>query len=203
MTDYVKILSFALRFLVCMNKFLELLLQNVNNLLNLLTPVYYCNAGFNIIRNTFGVPGKLYDIPGICFKIPIIQSFDVVNVKKQVHFLNAHSVKSKNDKLIPYNITVDAQVEFRILDPYIIYKIDMFDDANREPIRIYVDNEVHLILNEFIQNESISAIEMQKIINDKLLQRNNSPQDYFQKAILIDRIVISAFDYNLSLRHAQ
>lgn len=184
-----------------MQRFLDVILQNISGLANFITPVRYCDKGFNVVRKTFGVPDKIYP-SGICFKFPIIQTFDLVNIKKQVHFLNAHSVKGKNDKVIPYNITVDAQVEFRIIDPMVIYHIDTFDEGNREPIRIYVDNEVHLLINSIIDTD-ITPEEAQKIINEKLKERNRSADDYFQKAILIERIVISAFDYNLSIRHAQ
>ena len=187
-----------------MQRFLEAILQNISGLAKFLTPVRYCDEGFNIIRKTCGRPNKVFNT-GLCYKLPIIQTFDLVNMKKQVHFLNAHSVKCKNDKVIPYNITVDAQVEFRIIDPMVIYHIDTFDEGNREPIRIYVDNEVHLLINSIIDYD-ITAEEAQRLIDEKLTERNkgvNVEQDYFQKAILIERIVISAFDYNLSLRHAQ
>ena len=185
-----------------MNKFLDVLLQNANLLLDLLTPIKYCDEGYNIIRKTFGKPHKVFST-GLCYKLPVIQAFDRVNMRHQIHFLNAHSVKSKNDNIIPYNITVDAQVEFRIIDPLVIYHIDIFDEANREPIRIYVDNEVHLIINSIIQDENLKAIDIQEKINKALSIRNSAPADYLQKAIMIERIVISAFDYNLSIRHAQ
>lgn len=184
-----------------MQRFLDVILQNISGLANFLTPVRYCDEGFNVVRKTFGKPEKIFNT-GLCYKLPVLQTFDLVNMKKQVHFLNAHSVKSKNDKIIPYNITVDAQVEFRIIDPYVIYHIDIFDDGNREPIRIYVDNEVHLLINSII-DYNISPEQMQQLIDEKLAEKNNNRQDYFQQAILIERIVISAFDYNLSLRHAQ
>ncbi len=186
-----------------MNKLFELLMQNIYNIFDLLTPIIYCDKGYNIIRKTFGTPGKIFTNSGICFKLPIIQSFDKVNTKLQVHFLNAHSVKSKNDKVIPYNITIDAQVEFRILDPMVIYYIDIEDNGNREPIRIYVDNEIHLIINEIIQEDNLTASQIQKLLNQKLEERNQHPKNYLEQAIKIERIVLSAFDYNLSIRHAQ
>lgn len=185
-----------------MQRFLEAILQNFSGFTNFLTPIRYCDEGFNIVRKTFGIPNKIFT-PGLCYKLPIIQSFDKVNMKKQIHFLNAHSVMVKSDKIIPYNITVDAQVEFRIVDPMVIYHIDIFDEGNREPIRIYVDNEVHLIINSIIQDEKLNAIDLQSKINDALNLRNEKPQNYFQEAIQIERIIISAFDYNLSIRHAQ
>ena len=85
----------------------------------------------------------------------------------------------------------------------VIYHIDIFDEGNREPIRIYVDNEVHLIINSIIQDEKLNATDLQSKINDALNLRNEKPQNYFQEAIQIERIIISAFDYNLSIRHAQ
>lgn len=185
-----------------MNDFLKLLLQNLNFLFDLITPICYCDEGFRVVRKTLGKPYKIFST-GLCYKLPFIQSFDKVNTKLQVHFLNAHSVKSKNDKVIPYNITIDAQVEFRIIDPMVIYHIDIEDNGNREPIRIYVDNEIHLIINEIIQEDNLTASQIQRLLNEKLEKRNHNPKNYLEQAIKIERIVLSAFDYNLSIRHAQ
>ena len=144
---------------------------------------------------------NIYSNTGLCYKFPIIQTFDIVNMKKQVHFLNAHSVKSKSDKVIPYNITIDAQVEFRIIDPMVIYSIDIFDDGNREPIRIYVDNEVHLLIDKVLKE---NPIDIQAMIDEALKKKNcKEKTNDLNDMIKIERIVISAFDYNLSLRHAQ
>lgn len=183
-----------------MQRFLDVILQNISGLANFLTPVRYCDEGYNVIRKTFGKPHKVFTT-GLCYKLPIIQTFDIVNMKKQVHFLNAHSIKSGNDKVIPYNITIDAQVEFRIIDPMVIYHIDIFDEGNCEPIRIYVDNEVHLIIDEVLKE---NPIDIQAAI-DEALTKMNYPEkpESLNNMIKIERIVISAFDYNLSIRHAQ
>ena len=180
-----------------MQRVLDLFFSFIENFFAFITPVYYCNQGYNLIRKTCGAPGKIYKKSGIAFKFPIIQIFDVVNMKRQVHFLNAHSIKSKNDKAIPYNITVDAQVEFRIIDPMVIYQIDL-EENGREPIRIYVDNEVHLFIDEVLKQ---NPVDIQAEINKKLSNRENLGS--LNNMIKIERIVISAFDYNLSIRHAQ
>lgn len=184
-----------------MEQFFNLILKYLGSSINLITPVRYCDKGYCVIKKIFGKPYKIFNA-GLCFKIPLLESFDVVNIKKQVHFLNAHSVKAEKDKVIPYNITVDAQVEFRIIDPYVIYHIDTIDTSNREPLRIYVDNEVHLLINNVISNSDVTNVQ-NKI--DELLKVRNSTKtdDYFKNAVLIERIIISAFDYNLSIRHAQ
>lgn len=184
-----------------MERFFELLFKYLAGAADLITPVRYCDKGLNVVKKCFGKPYKVYQ-SGICFKVPLIEEFDKVNIKKQVHFLNAHSTIGGIDKIIPYNITVDAQVEFRIIDPYVIYQIDTFDTGGREPLRIYVDNEVHLLINDVVGDCNASNI--QEKINKALDERNNKEtNDYFKKAIFIERIVISAFDYNLSLRHSQ
>ncbi len=182
-----------------MQRFFEVLLENLSDFVNLLTPVRYCDEGFNIIRKIFGVPHKIYT-PGLCFKFPIIQTFDTVNMKKQVHFLNAHSVKATQDKIIPYNITVDAQVEFSIVDPMVIYKIDLVENG-REPIRIYVDNEVHLLIDEVLKDD---PKDLQGAINKALEKRSTLEKlGSLSNMIKIERIVISAYDHNLSIRHVQ
>lgn len=99
-----------------MQKFFEILLENLSDMVSVLTPICCCKEGFNVVRTTLGKPDKIYTT-GLCFKIPIFQNFEKVNMKKQVHFLNAHSVKAPKDKPVPYNITIDAQVEFKILTP--------------------------------------------------------------------------------------
>lgn len=184
-----------------MERFLEIVLKHIGSFVDLLTPVRYCDEGQNVIVKRFGRPKRAYK-PGICWKIPVLETFDTANMKKQLHFLNAHSVMAKTDKIVPYNITIDAQVEFKILNPFVIYHIDVVDGSDREPLRIYVDNEVHLIINDVVAD--FHGPNLQERINTELEKRNKEKTgDYFRNAILIERIVISAYDYNLSLRHAQ
>ena len=42
-----------------MNKLLNLLIQNIETIIDLLTPIRYCDEGFNIVRKTFGIPVKI------------------------------------------------------------------------------------------------------------------------------------------------
>ena len=83
----------------------------------------------------------------------------------------------------------------------VIYSIDIFDDGNREPIRIYVDNEVHLLIDKVLKE---NPIDIQAMIDEALKKKNcKEKTNDLNDMIKIERIVISAFDYNLSLRHAQ
>lgn len=85
----------------------------------------------------------------------------------------------------------------------VIYHIDIIDLGSREPIRIYVDNEVHLLIGSIIEDETLNISKAHELINEKLNQRNKNPKDYFQKAILIERIVVNALDYNIALKNNQ
>ena len=184
------------------NSLLQIFAQNIHKLTGLLTPIRYCNQGFCVVRKTFGVPNRIFQ-PGLCYKIPLIQAFDCVNMKKQVHFLNTHSNKYKKQGIVPYNVSINAQIEYRIIDPMVIYHIDIIDLGSREPIRIYVDNEVHLLIGSIIEDETLNISKAQELINEKLNQRNKNPKDYFQRAILIERIVVNALDYNIALKNNQ
>ena len=184
-----------------MNNFFELLLRNTNNILDLLTFVRFCDEGYNIIRKTCGKPDKIYNKSGICFKIPIIQGFDKVNMKKQVHYLNAHSRVCSVNKLMPYNITIDAQIEYKIINPLVIYKINCYDDARHGSIRAYIDNEIHLMLDEILKNKDI---DIQKAIDEKLIYRNSKKDDDFiKKSILIERVIICGYEYSIGIKNAR
>lgn len=64
-----------------MQRFLEAIYQNLFEILNYLTHFCFCSKGFCVIRKTFGVPYKTFN-PGLCYKLPIIQTFDFVNMKR-------------------------------------------------------------------------------------------------------------------------
>ena len=185
-----------------MNKFFELLLQNTNNILDLITFVKFCDEGYNIIRKTCGKPGKLYSKSGICFKIPIIQGFDKINMKKQIHYLHVHSNLCETTRFIPFNKSVDAQIEYRIINPYVIYKINNYDDARHGAIRTFVDNEVHLMLNRILSKEKNKEVDIQLELNEALIKRNKEhSDDFIKEAILIERIVVCAYDYSVTFKN--
>ena len=90
----------------------ELLAISWTYVSKLLSFVNIRNEGYAIIKRRWGKPVKVYDLSERwCWKWPIAEKFDIVDIRKQVIYLNAHSVKnddgSKN--IIPFNTTIDAQ----------------------------------------------------------------------------------------------
>ena len=87
----------------------ELLAISWTYVSKLLSFVNIRNEGYAIIKRRWGKPVKVYDLSERwCWKWPIAEKFDIVDIRKQVIYLNAHSVKnddgSKN--IIPFNTTI-------------------------------------------------------------------------------------------------
>lgn len=142
----------------------ELLAISWTYVSKLLSFVNIRNEGYAIIKRRWGKPVKVYDLSERwCWKWPIAEKFDIVDIRKQVIYLNAHSVKnddgSKN--IIPFNTTIDAQCEFRIVNPNVIYKISddiVKTENNYTTIESYVDNTVHILISRIIRQNGLSNI---------------------------------------------
>lgn len=186
----------------------------------LLSFVNIRNEGYAIIKRRWGKPIKVYDMSERwCWKFPIAEKFDIVDIRKQVIYLNAHSVKNdiSEDSIVPFNTTIDAQCEFRIVNPNIIYKVSddiVKTENNYTTIESYVDNTVHILISRIIANNKLSQItnaNIQSKIDEELEKYNEGKPRTFQKdfdfkvshGILIENIVIVSYDNNLSLRRTE
>ena len=50
--------------------------------------------GFAIVKKRWGKPIKTYSLEEHwCWKFPIAETFDIVDIRKQIIYLNAHSIK--------------------------------------------------------------------------------------------------------------
>ena len=188
----------------------ELLAISWTYVSKLLSFVNIRNEGYAIIKRRWGKPVKVYDLS---------ERFDIVDIRKQVIYLNAHSVKnddgSKN--IIPFNTTIDAQCEFRIVNPNVIYKISddiVKTENNYTTIESYVDNTVHILISRIIRQNGLSSItnaNIQEMMDRELARFNRGHPQGFEKgfdfrishAILIENIVIVSFDNNISLRQTE
>ena len=122
---------------------------------------------------------------------------------------------SKN--IIPFNTTIDAQCEFRIVNPNVIYKISddiVKTENNYTTIESYVDNTVHILISRIIRQNGLSSItnaNIQEMMDRELARFNRGHPQGFEKgfdfrishAILIENIVIVSFDNNISLRQTE
>lgn len=182
-----------------------------------------CNQGQAVIKKRFGYPIKWRTKPRIYWKWPFMDMFDKVDMRKKYAQFNAHSFydkEQKNDAIIPYNILIDFQVEYQIINPLVIYEASGYMEG--EDIALsYVNNIIHSELSKLIQDkkEDLSYNEillcLDKIVetlrieriskdkeveyDDKFLKQNRESID-LEDCISINEIVITSFDKNISLR---
>ena len=184
---------------------------------NYAIPCKVCKQGEALVKCKFGKVIEQKTIPGLYWKIPFVEEFDTVNVKIQTSYLNAHSflMKSRQEAIIPTNVVIDAQIEYKILEPTCVYSI------TEESLATCIDNKVHEIINNAITDieEKIADTSINKI-SDRIedIRKDNSKLYYFslnpqnnmqfddkQKRAIIEilNIVVTSFDYNFSLRTTQ
>ncbi|OPZ77528.1 MAG: hypothetical protein BWY78_00972 [Alphaproteobacteria bacterium ADurb.Bin438] len=144
-----------------------------------LAPCWVCGEGFAIIKNRLGRPIIVYKDAGLYWKVPCIEVFDVVDLRKQVHYLYSHSVQGQDAEkyIFPYNITFDAEVTFAITNPLIIYLIKddkKNSDDSYKTIEDYIDINVHDTISKVIDehrtdngDEKYNIVSIQRKINEK------------------------------------
>lgn len=178
--------------------FAELILKFWDTIIQYIWPLYFRNEGFYIIKKVCGKPSKIYkDEERWCWKLPLFQTFDVVDMRYQTFNCTAHSFIYNAEKIIPYNIVIDTQVEFRVKDPLIIYRLD------KEALYSFVSNQVHQLLSfSFSEKASLDLNNLQKLVNEKLNQFKDIDKEFYHD-IEISKIVITSYDYNISLRQIQ
>ncbi len=177
------------------------------------------HEGFAVIKKRWGKPVKVYALTEhFCWKWPIAETFDEVDIRKQIIYLNAHSIKSpKGGYILPLNTTIDTQAEFKVVNPTIIYKISddivRYDENNYTTTESYVDNVVHLLISKMLEkNGKLSGIfDVQEKLNDELALYNKNKSVTFsgdfdapiENCLIIEKIVVVSYDYNFSLRNTE
>ena len=187
-----------------------------------------CSKGYGIIKKRFGQPIKWRNKPSLYWKWPIIDTFDEVDMRKRYLQVNAHSFHSPDMKetIIPYNIIIDVQVEYEVINPLVIYNEYGFKEGE-EAYTSYVNNVVQEIISEIIfeygidldyiklnsslKNKTIHTI--RKRLNEEEIRKYDNPYCSINKknnnelkelnvedCISISNIVITSFDKNISLR---
>lgn len=178
-----------------------------------------CNQGQSVIKKRFGCPIKWRTKPRWYWKWPFVDTFDKVDMRKRYAYLNAHSFyhEEMKDTIIPYNILVDFQVEYQVMNPLVIYEASGYKEGEDVSLS-YVNNIIHSRLSELIQKnlDSLSYIKVltyvDQIVKDlhtETISQENSESCQFLKQgkvfnfkdyISINEIIITSFDKNISLR---
>ena len=184
-----------------------------------------CKRGQGIIKKRFGQPIKWRNNPRWYCKFPFIDTFDIVDMRKKYLFVNAHSFHSPemNKSIIPYNIVIDVQVEYQVINPLVIYNEYGFNEGE-EANTSYVNNTVQGILSNIIEEYGttlnyntlvteiknrqkeytrppLTLIEIKTFDNMCKNQKETFLNDLnTQECISISNIVVTSFDKNISLR---
>lgn len=199
----------------------ELLALSWSYVSKLLSFVNIRNEGTAIIKRRWGKPIKVYDMQERwAWKWPVAERFDVVDIRKQIIYLNAHSIKNDVDEdyILPLNTTIDAQAEFRVVNPNIIYKISddivKYDENNYTTTESYIDNTVQLLISKVVSkyaHNGLTNTNIQEKMDEELALYNaGRPTDFCKNmdvdvsnALLLERVVIVSFDNSISLRNTE
>lgn len=199
----------------------ELLALSWSYISKLLSFVNIRNEGTAIIKRRWGKPIKVYDMKERwAWKWPVAEHFDIVDIRKQIIYLNAHSIKNdvNEDYILPLNTTIDAQAEFRVVNPNVIYKISddivKYDENNYTTTESYIDNTVQLLISKVVSkyaNKGLTNTNIQeKIDNELAIYNQGRPTDFCKNmdvdvsdALLLERVVIVSFDNSISLRNTE
>jgi hypothetical protein len=201
-------------------KFVVQILQALSEHLSFFT---VCKKGCGVIKCRWGHPIKWRNKAQVYWKWPIMDTFDKVDMRKRYIQLSAHSFHSSQMKtsIIPYNIIIDVQVEYQVINPLVIY--DEYGFKEKEDVLTsYVNNTVQEILsNILIQYGSeldydtlIKELNNQlkeyqkyplkeeeiKAFDNPFTERLYSKEVNTDKCISILNIVVTSFDKNISLR---
>ncbi len=180
-----------------------------------------CNQGQAVIKKRFGRPIKWRTKPRWYWKWPLIDMFDKVDMRKQYVFLNAHSFYHNgmvNDTIVPYNILIDFQVEYQVVNPLVIYEASGYKEGEDVSLS-YINNIIHYRLSELIQKNphDISYGQLltyankivQELHTEKISQEEEKRYHFLKHGketinlkdyISINEIIITSFDKNISLR---
>lgn len=188
-----------------------------------------CPKGYGVIKKRLGQPIKWRNTPRVYFKWPLFDTFDKVDMRKRYLQINAHSFHSSQMEktLIPYNIIIDVQVEYMVINPLVIYDEYGFNEGE-DAYTSFVNNSVQEIisniikkygieleynilescLKEAVQNYSLQPLSIDEVksfdnpFSERYKRRNNIIPKLVetQKCISISNIVITSFDKNISIR---
>lgn len=192
-----------------------------------ITPLVICKKGNAIIKVRWGYPIKWRAKPRCYFKIPFIDTFDTVDVRKKYRQLNAHSFHASvmEKSLIPYNISIDVQVEYQVINPLIIYESSGYligEDVYESYVNNVVQEEISTIICEkginttyenvknhikqAIQKNTriVLSLEQSKTDDDSVRKKSREKKNPIKdpaECISISNIVITSFDKTISVRN--
>lgn len=205
-----------------LGKFIVYILQSFGARIS---PIVECTKGFGIIKKRLGHPIKWRNKPCVYFKWPFIDTFDKVDMRMRYLQVNAHSFHCSDmeKSIVPYNIIIDVQVEYKVINPLIIYDEYGFKEGE-DAYTSYVNNTVQEIISAIIKThgakleyntlddalktevknhtkQSLNEAEIKSYDNPYCRRSSSNLKKYDAKeCISISNVVVTSFDKNISLR---
>lgn len=198
-------------------EFGKFLVQFLTNSYELVVPFKICDEGYVFIRKTLGKPQNKICKTGLHFKWPFFQTFDKIDIRKQVFNGNAHSFKCRNKfwQIIPTNTLIDYIVTYKIINPYVIYHVNINDsEIYYRALSQAVCAKVHEMLKELNDKQCLSYKNCSIFLNDKIKEINkeknykqlkieNKYSENVLDYIKIESVAVTSFDDNLSHRNSE
>ena len=182
-----------------------------------------CDKGQAVIKKRLGYPIKWRTKSGLYWKIPFIDVFDKVDIRKKYSQFNAHSFYGNQDEngvFIPYNILVDFQIEYQIVNPLGIYEASGLRDGE-DIVVSYIGNIIHSKISTLVKGkgDKISYIDVESLFkqlskvlykemyaegkekefDDDFTNRKRSVVK-IEDCLSINEVLLTSFDKNISIR---
>lgn len=207
----------------------KFIVQVIQILGKLLLPFTICKKGTGVIKCRLGHPIKWRNKARVYWKWPIIDTFEKVDMRKRYIQLNAHSFHSlqMETSKMPYNIIIDVQVEYQVINPLVIYDEYGFKEEE-ETLTSNIGNTIHEILSNILMqygskldyntlitelNNQLKKLYKHPLKKEEIKAFDNPFWEWYKRlfkiypkeintdeCISILNIVVTSFDKNISLR---
>lgn len=204
-------------------EFGKFIVQLINQFWERFTFFTVCDKGQAVIQKRLGYPIKWRTKPKIYWKWPLIDVFDKVDVREKYAQFNAHSFydnQNMDGTFIPYNILIDFQAEYQIINPLGIYEAYGLRD-NEDIIISYIGNIIHSKISKLVKNKGTDlsyndveslfdtlpkelkikkhSYDKEKEYDDTYCKQNRKTIE-LKDCISINDVVLTSFDKNISIR---
>lgn len=204
-------------------EFGKFLVQLINFFWEKLICCTVCDKGQAVIKKRLGYPVKWRTKSGLYWKIPFIDVFDKIDIRKKYSQFNAHSfygVQNVKGEFIPYNILLDFQAEYQIINPLGIYEASGLRDGE-DIVVSYIGNTIHSRISKLVKEKgsTLTYIDVESLFKQlsKELHKEKYTEDSEKKfdddftkrkrsiveiedCFSINEVVLTSFDKNISVR---
>lgn len=197
--------------------------QLINHFWKSLTYCTVCDKRQAVIKKRLDYPIKWRTKSGLYWKIPFIDVFDKIDIRKKYSQFNANSfyeILDEDGVLIPYNILVEFQAEYQTIKPLGFYEVIGLRDGEAIVVscigNIILSNISTLVKEKGIKLSYIDVEflfkQLPKLLHKKMYAEEKEKEfdDYFtnrkrsdvriKDCFSINEVILTSFDRNISIR---